>query len=416
MGRMGKSLAIKLTLAVVVVLVASFGTVRVRQIQAEAQAHSRLDRAHAAALAEFRHARVVGLRFSELAPFSSRLRRLQQSPPQQASPLWNASGPSFYDGKVAAYRRLRRHMIRAIAQVTRVTAAAAGAAQLALVHDIARANGLELATGASGAVLAQQASALKAATTPGQFRTVQSSLVSTDVSLEASIGANMRTLDALIAHAHGTLRGIGDLADTDAASPQPQLDLLQLLTPRAARYQSQIARLTALVHRQTTPLSAAVKDVALQRVVTSARAYASRTLPAKMIVVSTEGEWAHLYQGTQLVLGTPVTTGGPELPTDHGVFHIYFKASPFLFHSPWPPDSPFYYFPTPVQFWMPFDGGEGLHDASWRSDFGPGSNLAPTDLGTGRTIQGTHGCVNLPFDAAQFIWNWAPMGTTVVVI
>ena len=307
-------------------------------------------------------------------------------------------------------------MIRAIAQVTRVTAAAAGAAQLALVHDIARANGLELATGASGAVLAQQASALKAATTPGQFRTVQSSLVSTDVSLEASIGANMRTLDALIAHAHGTLRGIGDLADTDAASPQPQLDLLQLLTPRAARYQSQIARLTALVHRQTTPLSAAVKDVALQRVVTSARAYASRTLPAKMIVVSTEGEWAHLYQGTQLVLGTPVTTGGPELPTDHGVFHIYFKASPFLFHSPWPPDSPFYYFPTPVQFWMPFDGGEGLHDASWRSDFGPGSNLAPTDLGTGRTIQGTHGCVNLPFDAAQFIWNWAPMGTTVVVI
>jgi len=118
----------------------------------------------------------------------------------------------------------------------------------------------------------------------------------------------------------------------------------------------------------------------------------------------------------KLVLDTPVTTGGPELPTDHGVFHIYFKASPFVFHSPWPPGSPFYYFPTPVQFWMPFDGGEGLHDASWRSDFGPGSNLAPTDLGTGRSIQGTHGCVNLPFDAAQFIWDWAPLGTTVVVI
>lgn len=413
---MGKSLAIKLTLAVVLVLVASFGTVRARQLQAEAQAHGRLDRARVAVLAELRHASAVGLRSSELAQLSARLRRLEQSPAPHISPLWNASGPSFYDSRVTAYRGLQRGIVRAIARVTLVTAAAAGAAQRTLTHDIARANGLDIVTVGPEALLAQQSSALKAATTPGQFRAAQSSLVSTDVSLEASIGANMRTLDLLIAQAHGTLAGIGDLADTDAASLQPQLDLLQLLTPRAARYQSQIARLTALVHRQTTPLSAAVKELELQRVVASASADAARTLPGRMIVVSTEGEWAHLYEGTRLVLDTPVTTGGPELPTDHGVFHIYFKASPFVFHSPWPPDSPFYYFPTPIQFWMPFDGGEGLHDASWRSDFGPGSNLAPTDLGTGRTIQGTHGCVNLPFDAAQFIWNWAPVGTTVVVI
>ncbi len=413
---MGKSLAIKLTLAVALVLVTSFGTVRVRQIQAEAQAHSRLDRAYVAVFAELRHASAIGLRSSELSPFSARLRRLEQSPAPHASPLWNASGPSFYDSKVAAYRRLRRGVERTIARVTLITAAAARATQLALAHDIARADGLDLAAMPSNALLVQQASELKAATTPGQYRAVQSSLVSTDLTLQASIGTRMRALDALIAQAHGTLPGIGTIADAEGASLQPQLDLLQLLTARAARYQSQIARLAALVHRQTTPLTAAVKDLELQTAVASVEAYAARTLPKKMIVVSTEGEWAHLYQGTQLVLDTPVTTGGPELPTDHGVFHIYFKASPFVFHSPWPPDSPFYYFPTPVQFWMPFDGGEGLHDASWRSDFGPGSNLAPTDLGTGRTIQGTHGCVNLPFDAAQFIWNWAPVGTTVVVI
>ncbi|MDQ2742330.1 MAG: L,D-transpeptidase [Chloroflexota bacterium] len=413
---MGKSLAIKLTLAVVVVLVASFGTVRVRQIQAEAQAHSPLDRARVAALAELRHGSAVGLRPSELASFSGRLRRLEQSPAPHASPLWNASAPSFYDSKVTAYRRLRRGMVRTITRITRATAAAAGAAQRTLTHDIARANGLDIATAAAGRLLVQQSSALKAATTPGQFRAVQSSLVSGDGALEATIGANMRTLNLLIAGAHGTLTGIGDLADTAAASPQPPLDLLQLLTPRAARYQSQIARLRSLVHSQTKPLTAAVKELELQRVVASATADAAHTLPAKMIVVSTAGEWAHLYEGTRLTLDTPVTTGGPELPTDHGVFHIYFKASPFVFHSPWPPDSPFYYFPTPIQFWMPFDGAEGLHDASWRSDFGPGSNLVPTYLGTGRTIQGTHGCVNLPFDAAQFIWDWAPVGTTVVVI
>ncbi len=413
---MAKSAAIKLVLAMIVVLVATFGTVRVRQIQAEAQAQSRLDRAHTAVLAELRHASTVGLSSSELAPLEASLKHLEQSPAPHASPIWNASGLSFYDGKVTAYRRLVRGIARTITRVTAETATAAGAVQLVLHQDIAHADGIDISTAAPGALLQQQTSALKGASTPGQFRRIESSLASADLSLKAAVDARVRALDALIAQAHGTVVGIGALADAEAASPQPQLDLLQLLTPRASRYQSEIARLAAVVHSQTTPLAAAVKEVELRRVVATAAVDATRTLPAKIIVVSTEGEWTHLYEGTRLVLDTPVTTGGPELPTDHGVFHIYFKASPFVFHSPWPPGSPFYYFPTPVQFWMPFDGGEGLHDASWRSDFGPGSNLAPTDLGTGRSIQGTHGCVNLPFDAAQFIWDWAPLGTTVVVI
>ena len=65
----------------------------------------------------------------------------------------------------------------------------------------------------------------------------------------------------------------------------------------------------------------------------------------------------------------------------------------------------------PASLTLPSNAG-----VSWRRNFGPGSNLAPTDLGTGNYILGTHGCVNLPFDAAQFVWDWAPVGTTVVVI
>jgi lipoprotein-anchoring transpeptidase ErfK/SrfK len=159
-----------------------------------------------------------------------------------------------------------------------------------------------------------------------------------------------------------------------------------------------------------------VKEYWLQQTIAEVDADYNRYLPQKMIVVSTENQSATMYEAGRQVYSTPVTTGGPELPTDHGVFHIYLKLSPFVFHSPWPIGSPYYYPPTPVQFWMPFDGGEGLHDASWRSNFGPGSNLQPTDLGTGNYILGTHGCVNLPFDAASFVWNWAPVGTTVVVI
>jgi lipoprotein-anchoring transpeptidase ErfK/SrfK len=166
----------------------------------------------------------------------------------------------------------------------------------------------------------------------------------------------------------------------------------------------------------TTAFGAVVKESHLRALQQVVAADYRKTVPYKMIVVSTETQYASAYQGGKIVLTTPVTTGGPELPTDHGVFHIYMKVTPWVFHSPWPPSSPYYYPPTPITYWMPFDGGEGLHDAWWRPNFGPGSNLQPTNLGTGRYILGTHGCVNLPMSAAEFIWNWAPIGTTVVVI
>ena len=58
-----------------------------------------------------------------------------------------------------------------------------------------------------------------------------------------------------------------------------------------------------------------------------------------------------------------------------------------------------------VYFWMPFNGGVGFHDATWRSSFG-------------RTIylrNGSHGCINLPYAAAKSLYNYVSVGTYVVV-
>ena len=49
---------------------------------------------------------------------------------------------------------------------------------------------------------------------------------------------------------------------------------------------------------------------------------------------------------------------------------------------------------TPVSYWMPFNGGIGLHDASWRGSFG----------GTIYKTGGSHGCINLPPKAAKTIF------------
>lgn len=48
-----------------------------------------------------------------------------------------------------------------------------------------------------------------------------------------------------------------------------------------------------------------------------------------------------------------------------------------------------------VKYWMPFNGGIGLHDASWRNKFG----------GEIYKNSGSHGCVNLPRSVAETIYN-----------
>jgi lipoprotein-anchoring transpeptidase ErfK/SrfK len=215
---------------------------------------------------------------------------------------------------------------------------------------------------------------------------------------------------------YGEQQAVLQQADAEAAAADHPLSLLGLITSRAEQYRVVIRDMLAAVHAASSAFAAAVKESHLHSELSRVHDDYARTVPSRMIVVSTEEQMAWLYQDGTVIYSTPVTTGGPDLPTDHGVFHIDWKQSPFTFHSPWPPSSPYYYPPTQVQYWMPFNGGEGLHDASWRSNFGPGSNFAPTDLGTGNSILGTHGCVNLPLSAAQLIWDWAPVGTMVVVV
>ena len=135
----------------------------------------------------------------------------------------------------------------------------------------------------------------------------------------------------------------------------------------------------------------------------------------QMIVVSLTKEWLWAYQDGKQVFDTPVTTGRPELPTVTGTFSVMGKFAPIEFTSPWPPGSPFWYAPTHINFALLFaDGGYFLHDAWWRNDFGPGSNL-PHTLPDGTFETGSHGCVQMPTPAAQWLYNWADVGTIVQV-
>jgi Uncharacterized protein conserved in bacteria len=104
-----------------------------------------------------------------------------------------------------------------------------------------------------------------------------------------------------------------------------------------------------------------------------------------------------------------------SLQTPTGTWHIYGKERNVTFISPWGPGSPYYYAPEHVNYVLMYDGLIYLHDATWRSVFGPGTQYPHNDPKFGRE-DGSHGCINLPLSAAAWLYNWAPIGTTVRVV
>ncbi len=88
-----------------------------------------------------------------------------------------------------------------------------------------------------------------------------------------------------------------------------------------------------------------------------------------------------------------------------GVFYVQEKASPMKLIGLDYDNDGFPDYETDVTFWMPFDGGYGLHDATWRGAFG----------GNIYTYDGSHGCINLPYSAAQQLYNIVNVGDVVVV-
>ncbi len=147
-----------------------------------------------------------------------------------------------------------------------------------------------------------------------------------------------------------------------------------------------------------------------EKVLTDAMA---QTLPDKALTISLNDQVIRAYDHGQQVFWSYVTTGRPGLETDPGSFKVYWKVSPWTMHSPWPKGSPFWYPDSKVRMVMWFNGGDGIHDASWRSRYGPGTNGPHYDP-TGEDT-GTHGCVNVPYSNMVWLWNWTPTGTPVIV-
>lgn len=109
------------------------------------------------------------------------------------------------------------------------------------------------------------------------------------------------------------------------------------------------------------------------------------------------------YKDGELVIDSDVVSGDVTKGhgTQTGVFPLAYKESPSVLTGGNGNGA----YETPVQYWMPFYEGQGLHDADWRAYFG----------GSIYRGNGSHGCVNLPPSVAATVYNNIETGTAIVI-
>lgn len=117
------------------------------------------------------------------------------------------------------------------------------------------------------------------------------------------------------------------------------------------------------------------------------------------IEINLTSQHLYCYKDGEMILETDMVSGKPSTgcATPPGVFTIRYTSSPAILVGE--------NYRTPVSYWMPFNGGIGLHDATWQSAFG----------GSRYINYGSHGCINLPLDVAKEIYNNYGAGDVVVL-
>ncbi len=244
-----------------------------------------------------------------------------------------------------------------------------------------------------------EAAALKAALASGGSGGSLSAALTTGLTeLRAEIGLN----DQVASLNHSVMEVVDQAAAEQTPGSSGYLSQYQAEQPVFTAAQTA----TQLVAVQTTlnSLQAAAQHSL------SADSCGHSSLPGKSIYISLSLQEMVFYDNGCAVNATPVTTGRPLLRTPTGTFHIFDKQSPYVFISPWPPGSPFWYPTSPVNWVMEFDqGGYYIHDAPWEptDQYGPGSeNEIPA---------ASHGCVQTPGSVMAWAYSWTPMGTPVVI-
>ncbi len=129
----------------------------------------------------------------------------------------------------------------------------------------------------------------------------------------------------------------------------------------------------------------------------------AQDLPAstKQIIVDRSEQMLYAYDGEELFMKEPISTGLELTPTPRGNFRVYKMTPSRYMQGPLPGISDQYYdLPgVPWNLYFTYQGAV-IHGAYWHNNFGE---------------PWSHGCVNLPTNQAKKLYQWAELGTQVIV-
>lgn len=116
------------------------------------------------------------------------------------------------------------------------------------------------------------------------------------------------------------------------------------------------------------------------------------------VEINLTAQHLYLYVEGKLITESDFVSGNVSrgYATPAGVYGLTYKTLNATLKGPG--------YATPVDFWMPFNGNIGMHDAGWRRQFGGNIYLR----------NGSHGCINLPREEAEKIYEAVYKGFPVV--
>lgn len=156
---------------------------------------------------------------------------------------------------------------------------------------------------------------------------------------------------------------------------------------------------------RTGEVQALIRNIKLGEVLEKEPIYAQRAIYRNeddigntYVEINITKQYLWFYKDGKLLVKGAVVTGNPNRgnPTKVGVYMLNYKEEGSVLSGQ--------DYETKVNYWMPFYGNIGIHDAIWRHSFG-------------REIykrNGSHGCVNAPLYLAKIIFNNIEEGTPII--
>ena len=130
-----------------------------------------------------------------------------------------------------------------------------------------------------------------------------------------------------------------------------------------------------------------------------ARVYGNDDIGSTYVEVDLDAQQVYVYKNGSMVVKSDCVSGkvANGNATPNGTYAITYKERDSTLVGEG--------YQSSVKYWMPFNGNIGLHDASWREEFGGDLYLNG----------GSHGCVNLPPSKAKEIYDVVEKGEAVIV-